>query len=572
MLCILPETLEAPMRFFPLILALGLSACIDKEPAGDDTGDGSILDDLDGDGVVGSEDCDDTDALVGAATTWYEDADGDGYAGGALTQESCDAPAGYAAEISDCDDLDASSFPGGVEVCDGADNDCNGSVDDFATDMTTWYMDGDGDGHGNPDTSQESCDAPLGYVALGDDCFDADSALFEGDTWYRDEDGDGAGVPDETQVGCTQPAGFAPTDDDCDDADAATFPEAEEICDDLDNNCDGTADEGLWQLTYYTFDDGPDGTSDFITVYTYDADGLLDTVSVDEDGDGLLDRIYSYTWTADEQEATIGYDLDADGVDDYTVEYYYDGDGNEIRAKVLLGTTTIEVYDYTYDADGNMLSSEVDSDGDGTADSRVTYTYDANGNLISEETDSDGNYLADEIKTYTYDADDNLIEVQTDSDADGTTDATAWYTYDSVGNLDRIAFDQDGDGFLVSGDDYCMLYDWSVDGSEESRVDYDADCDDVSDAVYLERTYDADGNRLTSRWDSDVDGSVDQIYTYTYDADGNMTQSTEDTDGDGYSDYIRTYDTRGNETQTDWDTDADGVVDGVEYRTYQCID
>jgi hypothetical protein len=560
------------MRFFPLFLGLGLTACLDKEPVGDDTGGGSILDDLDGDGVLASEDCDDTDALVGAATTWYEDADGDGYAGGALTQEACEAPAGYESEITDCDDLDASSYPGGTEVCDGADNDCNGSVDDSAVDVTTWYGDGDGDGHGDPANSVESCDAPVGYVELGDDCFDADPTSFAGDTWYRDDDGDGAGVPTESTVACTQPSGFAATDDDCDDADAATYPDAEEICDDLDNNCDGVADEGIWQPTYYTYDDGPDGISDWITIYTYDADGNLDTVTVDEDADGLIDRIITYTWTADGQQSTIGYDLDADGVDDYTVEYYYDAAGNEIRAKLLMGTTTIEAYDYTYDADGNMLSYEVDSDGDGVVDSRATYTWDVNGNLVRTETDSDGNYLADEIITYTYDADDNLIEVQTDSDADGTVDTSAWYTYDSAGNLDRVAFDQDGDGFLVSSEDYCLLYDWSPDGSEESRIDFDSDCDDVSDLVHLERTYDSDGNRLTSRWDKDFDGSLDEIYTYTYDANGNLIQATEDTDADGYPEYTRTYDSRGNETQTDWDSDANGVVDGVEYWTYQCID
>ena len=62
--------------------------------------------------------------------TWYRDADGDGFGNTAVSQTVCAQPAGYVAASGDCNDADASMFPGNPEVCDGKDNNCNGSIDD----------------------------------------------------------------------------------------------------------------------------------------------------------------------------------------------------------------------------------------------------------------------------------------------------------------------------------------------------------------------------------------------------------------------------------------------------------
>lgn len=79
---------------------------------------------------------------------------------------------GFTIEDGDCDDTDVNAFPRAVEVCDGVDQDCNGSVDDDASDVVTFYRDADGDSYGNEDDTEVACSAPAGFVDRGGDCND----------------------------------------------------------------------------------------------------------------------------------------------------------------------------------------------------------------------------------------------------------------------------------------------------------------------------------------------------------------------------------------------------------------
>lgn len=122
------------------------------------------------------DDCDgEIDEDPADGTPWYTDADGDGAGDPSTAVHACAQPPGLVASSGDCDDGDAAVHPGGIERCNGVDDDCNELVDDDALDASTWYADDDGDGFGNPDMATAACEAPDGTVTNDDDCDDDDA-------------------------------------------------------------------------------------------------------------------------------------------------------------------------------------------------------------------------------------------------------------------------------------------------------------------------------------------------------------------------------------------------------------
>ncbi len=136
----------------------------------------------------------------------------------------------------------------------------------------TVYFDADGDGHGNPMFGDRiGCpdDPPDNYSVLGDDCNDADKNIYPGapercngkddncngqidentmpETLYADPDGDGYYAPGttDTTIGCLPLPGYADEPGDCAPNDPSRHPGATEVCNLLDDNCDGRVDEDV---------------------------------------------------------------------------------------------------------------------------------------------------------------------------------------------------------------------------------------------------------------------------------------------------------------------------------------
>ena len=102
------------------------------------------------------------------------DFDGDGD-----TVTSCGPDGLPGTADDDCDDAVYSTSPAALEVCDGADNDCDTEIDeDSAVDALTWYIDYDTDGYGSSYYTQLACEEPLGWTDNDEDCDDLDVVRF----------------------------------------------------------------------------------------------------------------------------------------------------------------------------------------------------------------------------------------------------------------------------------------------------------------------------------------------------------------------------------------------------------
>ncbi len=137
---------------------------------------------------------DDCDGSIdeGVMTTFYRDADGDGFGDHSHIREACSAPPGYVAAAGDCDDADPGLHPVAAEICNDTDDDCDGRIDEGV--RTTYYRDADGDGYGDPGHTAEACAPPSGFVLTAGDCDDGRAHVFPAaveNCNRRDDDCDG---------------------------------------------------------------------------------------------------------------------------------------------------------------------------------------------------------------------------------------------------------------------------------------------------------------------------------------------------------------------------------------------
>jgi hypothetical protein len=144
---------------------------------------------------------------------------------------------------------------------------CKTQISVVPLSTTRYYLDLDGDGFGDPAKYMDSPSPtpPPGYVNNADDCDDGNAAIHPNTIWYKDTDNDGYsnGV---TLTQCAQPAGYklaanlTATTGDCNDGNGAVNPGATEVCGNgIDDNCNGSTDEGCGVLLAWYRDKDGDG-------------------------------------------------------------------------------------------------------------------------------------------------------------------------------------------------------------------------------------------------------------------------------------------------------------------------
>ena len=384
---------------------------------------GAVLQDFDGDGSLDSDDCGPSDASVypGADDPYDDGIDQDCDGADGIDKDGDGYPANEDLSdlgLYDCDDNNPDVNPGADEIPgNGVDEDCNGSDE----------VDLDADG--TPDEL---------------DCDPLDATLN-----HHDSDGDG----------------YSTCDEDCDDSNASVFPDADEACDGLDTDCEGTVpgDEvDVDEDTYFACNDCDDADP---SVYGIDADddGFSPCTGDCDESNSLI-----YPGTGD--VPGDGVDQNCDQVDGN------DSDGDGFSAEV-------EPVDCD-DTDPNLLGVSVDGDCDGSLTAEDCDDADplrVPGSLelcdgVDNDCDVTTSAVGGEI-----DADNDTVLSCLDCDDDPATGSNRFPGNVEIcdgqdNNCDSSvdeAFDLDGDGYFDVAEVACQLFYGAL-----------ADCDDDDGAAF----------------------------------------------------------------------------------------
>ncbi|MFM2163323.1 MAG: hypothetical protein RLZZ383_2835, partial [Pseudomonadota bacterium] len=197
----------------------------------------------------------------------------------------------------DCDDTTSAVRPGATEICNGVDDDCDGDVDS------------------------------AGVVGAP--------------TWYRDRDRDGFGADASAVVACDPPGNTVPAAGDCDDNDDAVFPGAEEVCNDVDDNCDGSTDgaDARGRLQWYRDDDDDGHGNPAASIGACDKpDGYVLSDRDCDDRDPLISPDGTETCDGRDEDCDEAVDEDAEGASPWFLDADGDGWGSDAATPIVACT------------------------------------------------------------------------------------------------------------------------------------------------------------------------------------------------------------------------------------------
>lgn len=188
--------------------------------------------------------------------TWYRDGDSDGLGNPQAKGSFCARPVSEAwvEDNTDCDDTAPETHPGAQEICDGYDNNCDGQVDEGHSPLLTFYADQDKDGFGDPAKPLMACKRPeRTHVENNSDCWPDDGSRKPGAPELCNVLDDNCnGQVDENPIDVGTPCtdgGFGvcgPGTLACTPGGAVCVPNtppSADLCDGEDNNCNGQVDE-----------------------------------------------------------------------------------------------------------------------------------------------------------------------------------------------------------------------------------------------------------------------------------------------------------------------------------------